>query len=206
MITFLLLFFLFENISFLDSLYQIGDYERVLKEGEVILTQELKKGERVEVLKTMAFAAVALGDEEKGKDYFLSLLQISPNFFLDPIKTSPKILRVFQIAREEFKKKKRERIKYSSLVYFYPGLFQLKEGKKFRGYFLTSLTTVSAVGLFASVVLTPIFHRSYLEKRIPSEIESAYHLYKFAYLAQQVFGITIGLSYTYHLLDLKLSE
>ncbi|MEO0100815.1 MAG: hypothetical protein ABIK84_00240 [candidate division WOR-3 bacterium] len=206
MITFLLLFFLFENISFLDSLYQIGDYERVLKEGEVILTQELKKGERVEVLKTMAFAAVALGDEEKGKDYFLSLLQISPNFFLDPIKTSPKILRVFQIAREEFKKKKREIIKYSSLVYFYPGLFQLKEGKKFRGYFLTSLTTVSAVGLFASVVLTPIFHRSYLEKRIPSEIESAYYLYKFAYLAQQVFGITIGLSYTYHLLDLKLSE
>ncbi|MEO0116948.1 MAG: hypothetical protein ABIK97_05340 [candidate division WOR-3 bacterium] len=190
----------------MDSLYQIGDYERVLKEGEVILTQELKKGERVEVLKTMAFAAVALGDEEKGKDYFLSLLQISPNFFLDPIKTSPKILRVFQIAREEFKKKKREIIKYSSLVYFYPGLFQLKEGKKFRGYFLTSLTTVSAVGLFASVVLTPIFHRSYLEKRIPSEIESAYYLYKFAYLAQQVFGITIGLSYTYHLLDLKLSE
>ncbi|MEO0102153.1 MAG: hypothetical protein ABIK81_00415 [candidate division WOR-3 bacterium] len=201
-----LLILLFGNLSLLDSLYQSGDYAGVLKEGEIILIQELKKEEKVTVLKIMAFSAVALSEEEKAKGYFSSLLQIAPNFSLDPIKTSPKIMRVFQEAQAEVRKKRKEEISRSPLIYFYPGFFQLKDGKKFKGYLLTSLTTVSAVGFLTSVILTPIFHRSYLEKRLPSEIESAYNLYKFTYIAQQVFGITLGFSYGLHLLDLKLSE
>lgn len=204
-ISFLLILFV-GNLSLLDSLYQSGDYAGVLKEGEIILRQELKKEERVEALKIIAFSAIALNQEEKAKGHFSSLLQLSPNFFLDPIKTSPKIMRVFQEARDEFRKKRKEEIGRSPLIYFYPGLFQLKDGRRFKGYFLASLTTISTVGFLTGVILTPIFHRSYLEKRTPSEVESAYRLYKSAYIAQQVFGISLLFAYSFHLLDIKLSE
>jgi hypothetical protein len=194
-------------LDLLDSLYQSGNYRMVIEEGESLLSLTEKKEERIAVLKIMAFSAVALAAEEEAKDYFRAILKIAPHFFLDSVTTSPKILNVFFKAKEEFNRMRREEgVVLSPLVYFYPGLFQLRTGKRTKGYFLTSLTTISAIGLLTGLVLTPIFHHSYLEKKSPEEIESAYHLYKLAYISREVFAVSLTFSYSLHLLDLKFSE
>jgi len=194
-------------VPYLDSLYKIGDYERIIREGEELLAQETKREAKVEILRLLAFSSVALTRREEAESYFLHLLYLSPKFSLDPLNTSPKIMEVFLAARSGFEKGKKEKLAvgFHPLIYFYPGLSQLKNGDRFKGYFLTSLTTVSAIGFFTTAVLTPIYHKRYLDKRVPAEIESAYNRYKLIYITRQVFGIGLAFSYGLHILDLKFA-
>ncbi len=205
------LFFGITNLlSHLDSLYKRNEFEKVVREGEEITAQPnwdkgLKREKKVEVLKILAFSSVAIGAKESAKEYFRSILEILPNFFLDSLTTSPKILRVFLEAKEGFKKREIDKPCPMPVIYFYPGLAQLKEGKKGKGYSLFSFTTFSTVGFLITTFLTPIYHRSYLEKRIPSEISAAYDSYKKVYIAKQVFGLGVAFSYGIHLLDIGLT-
>lgn len=197
--------------GYLDSLYKVGEYERVIKEGEALLDKETKREKRVEILRIVAFAFVALEIKEPAKEKFLSILSIAPNFYLDPINTSPKILAVFEEAKSEFLRQwpplvRKKATDYSPLIYFYPGLYQIKNNSKTKGWTLLSLESVSILGFFATSILTPIYHQRYLEKRIPEDIREAYSRYMRFYIGRQVFGIGIFFSYGLHLLDLKLSK
>jgi hypothetical protein len=92
------------------------------------------------------------------------------------------------------------------LTYFYPGLLQIHNERKAKGYLFLSLETTSLLGFIATSILTPIFHQKYLDQKKPSEIDKAYNQYKSAYIARLIFGSGIILSYGVHLLDLKFFE
>jgi len=81
--------------------YENGEYQiSIDKLGQAL---PLLKGERerLEALKTMAFAYMAFPKRESARQQFCNILQIDPTFTLDPIMTPPKILAVFQEAKEE---------------------------------------------------------------------------------------------------------
>lgn len=197
------------KVTYLDSLYKVGDYTMVVGRGEEFLAQETNKENKVEILKIVAFANVALDLKERAKENFLSLLTISPKYDLDPIKTSPKIIEVFQEAKVKFAEniqEKKKIVRFDPMAYFYPGLLQIHNERKAKGYLLLSLGTTSLLGFIATSILTPIYHQKYLDQEIPSEIDRAFNRYKTAYIARQVFGSGIIFSYGVHILDIKFFE
>jgi tetratricopeptide (TPR) repeat protein len=80
--------------------YENGEYQLSIDRlSEAIL---LLKGdrERIEAFKTMAFAYMAFPNKEEARRQFCNILKLDPAFELDPIMTPPKILAVFQEAKE----------------------------------------------------------------------------------------------------------
>jgi len=194
------------NINYLDSLYKNGEYTKVVEQAEEFLIHETKKESKIEIYKITAFANVALDLKERAKDNFTSLLEIVPNYYLDPVNTSPKIIEVFQAAKAEFIKTseiKKQLIKPNPFIYFYPGVYQIRNENKFKGYTLLSLQTTSILGFIAFSILTPIYHQKYLHKKTPEDIDQVYNQYKSCYIVRQVFGIGIFVCFGLHLLDLK---
>lgn len=190
----------------MDSLYKNGEYSKVVEQAEELIIQETNKQVKIEIYKITAFAYVALDLKERAKDNFTSLLQIVPNYYLDPVNTSPKIIGVFQEAKAEFAKTseiKKQLIKPTPFIYFYPGVYQIRNENKFKGYTLLTLQTTSILGFIAFSILTPIYHQKYLDKKIPEDIDQAYNQYRSCYIARQIFGTGILVSFGLHLIDLK---
>lgn len=190
----------------MDSLYRNGEYIKVVEQAEEFLSYETKKESKIEIYKITAFANVALDLKERAKEYFTYLLVIAPNYYLDPVNTSPKIIEIFQEAKSALAKTpvvKQQLIKPNPFIYFYPGVYQIRNENKFKGYALLSLQTTSILGFIAFSILTPIYHQKYLDKKIPDDIDRAYNQYKFCYITRQIFGTGIFITYGLHLLDLK---
>jgi hypothetical protein len=210
---FLVFFVLFvinsNNVTYLDSLYKAGNYSTVVVRGEEFFAQETNKENKVEILKVVAFANVALDLKDRAKENFLTLLTIVPKYDLDPVRTSPKIIEVFQAAKVKFTEnfqEKKKTVKFDPLIYFYPGLSQIHNERKAKGYLFLSLGTTSLLGFIATSILTPIYRQKYLDQEIPSEIDIAYNQYKSVYIARQIFGSGIIFSYGVHILDIKFFE
>jgi len=195
------------NLNYLDSLYKAGDYQTVVHYGEGLLTQTTDKASKVEILRMVAFANVALDRKEKAKENFLSLLALAPNYYLDSLLTSPKIIEIFSQAKNEFVQNQPTRQQKSDpLRYFYPGLVQIQQGKRGRGYLLLSIQTVSILGFVTTSILTPIYHQKYLDQTVPTEIDRSYNQYKAVYILRQIFCSGIIFSYGVHILDLRFFE
>ncbi|MFQ5840874.1 MAG: tetratricopeptide repeat protein [Thermodesulfobacteriota bacterium] len=81
--------------------YDNGDFQVSINKLSKALP--LLKGDtkRIEAFKTMAFAYMAFAKKEEARQQFCKILGMNPTFTLDPIMTPPKILAVFQEAREK---------------------------------------------------------------------------------------------------------
>lgn len=75
--------------------YLAGDFGDAADELSDLLDAELPPKPRATILKYLAFCAVAHGDNDDAGDYFRLWLAIEPKASLDPTRTSPKILEVF---------------------------------------------------------------------------------------------------------------
>ena len=80
--------------------YENGEYQLAIE--RLLRAIPLLKGdrERIEAFKTMAFAYMAFPKKEEARQQFCNILKLDPSFELDPIMTSPKILAVFEEAKE----------------------------------------------------------------------------------------------------------
>lgn len=84
------------------KVYENGEYQLSIDKlsKAIPLLKEDKK--RIEAFKTMAFAYMAFPKKEEARQQFCEILKLDPAFELDPIMTSPKILAVFQEAKEKY--------------------------------------------------------------------------------------------------------
>jgi len=83
--------------------YESLEYEQGILWLEGLLAQgDLPASRRKEALLYLALCQASLGRDEAGRRRFLELLEIDPDFRLDENNTSPKILRLFDLAREDF--------------------------------------------------------------------------------------------------------
>ena len=80
--------------------YENGDFQ--LSIDKLSKAVHFLKGdrERIDALKTMAFAYMAFLKKEEARQQFCNILKLDPTFKLDPIMTPPKILAVFGEAKE----------------------------------------------------------------------------------------------------------
>ncbi len=80
--------------------YENGEYQLSIERLSRAIPLLRGDRERIEAFKTMAFAYMAFPKKEKARQQFCNILELNPNFDLDPIMTSPKILAVFKEAKQ----------------------------------------------------------------------------------------------------------
>lgn len=88
--------------------YEAGKYQDALDELVPLISQGQQHEAHlmVEIYKYLAFCNSAYGKWDLVKKQFKRALEYNPKLELDPIFTSPKIMEVFQEAREEFGKER----------------------------------------------------------------------------------------------------
>lgn len=192
-----------KNISELDSLFYYGNYLEVIKKGEDYLKEgdlDRKTKERILILLSQSY--IILGDEKKGKEYFLEILKINPRFQLDPKEYSPKIIEVLEkVKRKEELKKEEYKKGIDKKIFIYPGLYQLRNNEKLKGYTLMSLETISLLSILPSYLLMEKAHKDYLKETNENKIEEKYKNYKITYNLFYSTIITAFFTFFFHLID-----
>ncbi len=144
--------------------------------------------------KWIAFSLIAQGKPSLAKDHFSALLRLDPQFELDPILTSPKILAVFNEAKSSHMGSLTSRdtnsvhqqqtaaISFRTVVF--PGWEQLHTNRSSPGYFFLGggVATLGAGLVFE--VLRGSARNEYLSAKTSTEIESKYSRYNKYYKAE----------------------
>ena len=81
--------------------YENGEYQLCIDKLSAAIPSLKGTRERVEAFKKMAFAYMAFVKKKEAREQFCNILKVDPNFELDRIMTPPKILAVFEEAREK---------------------------------------------------------------------------------------------------------
>jgi len=81
--------------------YENGEYQLCIDKLSKAIPLLKGNEERIDALRTMAFAYMAFPKQQEARQQFCNMLRLDPGLELDPIMTPPKILAVFQEAREK---------------------------------------------------------------------------------------------------------
>jgi len=192
-----------------ESLYNQGQYQKVLDNIENIFRTEknLSVTTLVQLYTYQAFSFVALDKKESAINAFRYLLIINPDITLDPRFVSPKIIELF----EESKRLVGDTLQLKPSIFIstektgssgkllrnqaiksllYPGLGQLSQNKKTKGYSFLGGETISLIGLITSHFLTNSAHQKYLANRDISKMDELYNNYASLYSVRTGFIIS----------------
>jgi tetratricopeptide (TPR) repeat protein len=81
--------------------YENGDFQLSIDKLSKAVPLLKRDRERIDALKTMAFAYMAFLKKEEARQQFCNVLKMDPTFELDPIMNPPKIRAVFEEAKEK---------------------------------------------------------------------------------------------------------
>jgi hypothetical protein len=205
-----------EGIAKIDSLYYHGQYQQTIEQVDNILqtAKNLPDSVLAKLYTYQAFSYVALDKKQPALNAFRYLLILNPKTELDPRFVSPKIIEIF----EESKRIKGDSIRLIPLPFvpvdktallrkrvlhslLYPGIGQISNESKIKGYILLGLETVSLIGLISSHFLVNSSHKKYLDARAQSEIDAQYKNYSMWYKIRAGFVISSAGIWGLNLLD-----
>jgi hypothetical protein len=171
----------------LDSLYQAGDYERVIQFAPSLLADSARtSADSAALNRTYAYALVALGRTDEAAVVFRGLIAKDPGLTLDPETVSPKIRAVFESVKAQMALPPSPPVPRPSLpetVYLrrpvplsvlVPGLRQIQTGRPAAGYALAGATALSLAGLLLSHVEYNSARAEYLSASTPQDIADRY--------------------------------
>ncbi len=178
-------------------------------------TGELQPVDRAELHRYLAYISIARDDRLAGKQQFIAALQLNPRLRMDPTLTSPKILGVFNQAKQEFEAMGRQRFRSSDAEarsyrlrveggirsLMLPGLGQLHKGHTGRGWTLISLTGLTAVGFGYSQTEVLRLKDDYETGTDPVALPGIYQDYRDAWKIRNSFGLALGVLWTVGVLD-----
>ena len=210
-----------------ESLYNQGQYQKVIEVSDSALrtSQNLPDSVLVKLYTYQAFSYVALDKKEQAINTFHYLLIINPQLDLDPKFVSPKIIEVFEESRrlkgDTIKLKQSEYVPIEDIIknqsnqtirnrrmrsLLYPGLGQLYQNKKVKGYLFLTGETISLVGLVTSYFLTKSAHQKYLNNRDVNQMDKLYNNYTLWYKVRVGFTISSVGIWLLNYIDATISE
>jgi len=196
------------TLQAIETLYNTGSYITAELEARHLLEHSaLNDSERVAVHKYIAFSLIAQGNSELAKEHFISILKIAPNYDLDPIYTSPKILIVFKEAQQLFlssKKLQKDTIRGSVLIenpattyrtIIFPGWEQLHQDRTIAGtiFLAAGITTLGAGITFE--FLRSSARQNYLSETQSLEFDEKYRIYNRYYKAEIISFVAFAVVY-----------
>lgn len=185
----------------IKKLFNNGSYTTAeLETRRMLEDRTVSDSARVELEKYLGFTLVAQGRNDAAIDHFIKALKLDSSLTLDPVMTSPKILSVFETAKQKFQRemesaKPQKRAgsiekPIASLheptfrALLFPGWDQLHRGRTTKGYILVGAGAAAAIAAIASDVLQREARTKYLEAATPSLAESRYKTYNFYYKSE----------------------
>ena len=185
------------TLKTIETLYNTGSYLTAEMEARRLLEYStLNDSVRVAVHKYIAFSLIAQGKSELAKEHFMSMLNLAPDYDLDPVYTSPKILGVFKETQQHFLSSKKSQkytvrgpvlverpaITYRTIIF--PGWEQLHQDRMTAGtFFLGAGITTLGAGI-AFEFLRSSARRNYLSEIHASEFDEKYDIYNRYYKAE----------------------
>jgi len=186
----------------IESMFESGAYMNVEVEARRCAEQPMISDSiRCLAEKWIAFSLVAQGNPAMALDHFNVILTLNPQFELDPVLTSPKILAVFDEARSRMNEHKKlssdtavvlhpnrvPEVSFRTIVF--PGWEQIYENRTTPGYLLLGGGIVTLGGGIACEIFRSSARSEYLSATTLSAIQSKYSTYNNYYKAgQYAFG------------------
>ena len=188
-------------------LYESLEYDKAISIGNLLLKSNysFSKNDFIILHEYMALSFYNVGNIDSSRSHFLSLLSINPEYDLDPIKVSPKIIDFFNQLKSEIKSpsEKVELVPYKEYVFMedirpkaglrstiLPGWGQIYKGQKKRGLIIGGLFFASLAATGISLVFEKESEDKYLQSTTPSTIEDNYNTYNEWHKRRQFFSIT----------------
>ncbi len=208
-------------IKSIKSLFDNGSYiSAELEARRMLEDRTVNDSTRVQLEKYLAFSLVAEGRNQPAIEHFLKALMIDSSMTLDPVMTSPKILQVFNAAKEEFRSNRKEETSAPEKkaiprnpnnlagsggttfrAILFPGWEQVYAGRETKGYILLGAGAVTAVSSIAFDFLRRDARTKYLDASTPDLAASTYKTYN-AYYKTEFYSISaFVLIYVYSELD-----
>ena len=204
-----------------ESLYNQGQYQKVIENiNDAFQTiKAIPDSSLIRLYIYQAFSYVALGKKAQALNSFRYLLILNPKLDLDPRFVSPKIIEIF----EESKRIKGDSIRLTPSPFvpidrtalsknramrslLYPGLGQIYQRKKTKGYLFLGLETASIVSLVASHFFVNSTHHKYLDAQTQDEIDERYKNYAVWYKIRIGFAISSASIWILNYIDATLSN
>jgi hypothetical protein len=156
--------------------------------------------------KHIAFSLVAQGKTQSAIEHFVAILEIDSNYELDPALTSPKILTVFNKAKELFLSQNRfsspkpridtifvKNISYRTIIF--PGLEQLNQERKATGWIFFSSGALALGSTLIFDILRRDARKDYLNAYTTELAQDKYDSYNNYNKAEIYSAITFALIY-----------
>jgi len=183
-------------------------YEALQFEKAVALSRSLLKSDysftREELITIHQYAGYAffnLGRADSARSHFLSLLSIKPDYRLDPVNTSPKIIRFFNTIKKDFLQQRLNASGAAYVKYVFiedprpgagwrsavlPGWGQYYKKQPLRGKIYAAGFASAAVSALTALVLEKHYHDRYLGSTVPAAIKDNYDAYNFWYKTRRL--------------------
>ncbi len=187
------------RVENLQQLYRNLQFEAVIEEGRDLLAHagELTPHQLATIHEQMALSFFSLGQLDSSRSHFLSLLSLFPDWTLDPIYVSPKIIDFFEQLKHQSVQQNpnapaiaptpytryvvvqdpRPAAAWRSLLL--PGWGQWYKAQKKRAYWVGGTVLASAVSTVAAALLEQAAHEDYLAARDEQLIQERYDRYNF---------------------------
>ena len=191
----------------IDSLYNAGSYLSAEVEARRLLEYaNLTDTAYAEIHKYIAFSLIAQGKNELAKERFTMLLGINPSYSLDPLLTSPKILVIFNEAKQAFFSRRpapetakipassdNSAVSYRTVLF--PGWEQLYAGRTTSGTIFLSAGIATLGSGIACEILRNNARQDYLAEKNPLAIDDKYKIYNRYYKTEIVSFIAFAFTY-----------
>ncbi|MCL5268315.1 MAG: hypothetical protein M1469_09465 [Bacteroidetes bacterium] len=209
------------TIGSIKSLFDNGSYiSAELEARRMLEDRTVSDSARVLLEKYLAFSLVAEGKNQPAIEHFVNALRIDSSLTLDPVMTSPKILEVFNTAKEQFRSSSDKELSPSEnkviprgliqsgesrgptfRAILFPGWEQVYEGRETKGYILLGAGAVTAISSIAFDFLRRDARTKYLNASTPDLASSTYKKYD-AYYKSEFYSVSaFVLIYAYSELD-----
>jgi len=190
------------DINKITEAFKLFEYEKVTQLSEMLLSKQtdLLNPSLIEVYRMKATAHYSLAEEYSARECFIKILQIDPDYTLDPVKNSPKIISLFNSTKTKLLQKVEElpappsknsdlEKKLESNLYraayirsiLLPGWGHLYIKQLKKGRVLTTSTMAALSSSIYFSILTAQREKAYLNETDRSKIESRYSKYNQAY-------------------------
>jgi hypothetical protein len=202
-----------------ETLYDTGSYITAELEARRLLEYSaLNDSIRVTAHKYIAFSLIAQGKTELAKEQFISMLKLVPDYDLDPVYTSPKILIIFRETQQRFPSLRRiqndadgypikdghDATTYRTIIF--PGWEQLFQNRKTTGrvFLGAGIATLGAGITFE--LLRSSARNNYLSETNSSEINNKYSIYNRYYKAEIFSFIAFAVVYIASEIDVLYAQ
>jgi hypothetical protein len=192
------------------------EYKAVIDKAQLLIDspQDLNETDLCEIYRLKGISHYSLLDMERTLECFVSLLEIDPDYQMDPKHNSPKVIVFFKEIKNSLHKESepkathndrysdsyfKEYLAYSLVL---PGLGHVKTGQTTKGWILMSASILTiGSGIYFSIEANQR-EKDYLNETEKSEIESVYNRYNETYKLRNAAFIGFAAIWLYAQTDL----